>query len=339
MTALLISLTLPAAGTDFDPNADPDYGARPAPLGEAVRASGFFAHSLEAGTGVVDAVEVFNLTNVAASFDIYAADMVESSGGGLTAGPPDLEVTGPGTWVTPERGTVQVEPRSSARVDFTVDVPQGIAPGDYFASLLVEPRLPVGTGNIETRARIGLRLEIEVLGEVDLGVDLEPLTFVREGGEVRFELSATNTGSVTFASGGEVVVVGGSGDQVAGLNLEPSGRFVAPGEQITFSAVWGDPPLFGRYTAEAVLEAVVGNHLPVRFTSNTVTFWLVPWTLIVTGLLILGGVGWVLYASRERRGNWVRHRREERELLRDFRKRRRVEESGSDHPRRPTPVG
>ncbi len=339
MTALLLSLTLPAAGTDADPNAGPDYGARPAPLGEAVRASGFFAHSLEAGTGVVDAVEVFNLTNGAASFDIYAADMVQSTAGGLTAASPDLEVTGPGTWVSPKQGTVQVEPRSSARVEFTVDVPQGTAPGNYFASLLVEPLLPVGTGNIETRARIGLRVEIEVLGEVDLGVGLAPLTFVRESGEVRFELSATNTGSVTFASDGSVVVVSGSGDPVAELSLEPSGRFVAPGEQIIFQAVWENPPLFGRYMAEADLQAVVGNRLPVRFPSNTVAIWLVPWTLIGTGLLVLGGVGWVLYASRQRRGKWIRHRREERALLRDFRERRRVEESGSEQSRRRTPVG
>jgi hypothetical protein len=339
MTALLLSLTLPAAGTDSDPNTGPDYGARPAPLGEAVRASGFFAHSLESGAGMVDAVEVFNLTNVAASFDIYPADMVESSGGGLTAASPDLEVTGPGTWVTPKQGTVQVEPRSSALVEFAVDVPQGTAPGDYFASLLVEPRLPVGTGNIETRARIGLRLEIEVLGEIDLGVGLEPLTFVREGGKVRFELSATNTGSVTFASNGNVVVVGGSGDPVAELNLEPSGRYVAPGENIIFQAVWEDPPILGRYTAGAEVEAVVGNRLPVRFTSITVTIWLVPWTLIIAGILVLGVVGWVLYASRERRGKWVRYRREEKALLRDFRERRRVEESGSKQSRNRTPVG
>ena len=139
------------------------YGARPAP-GEGDRSSGSFALSVATGSATTDAVEIFNLTDEPAAFDVYAVDVESSSTGDRVAAARDAkQPTGPAAWIAVNVTAVEVPPRASALVAFTIAVPNDTPIGDHLAALMVEPHQAADAGTIVSRTRVGLWVEIEVL--------------------------------------------------------------------------------------------------------------------------------------------------------------------------------
>jgi hypothetical protein len=318
--------------------AGPSYGVRPANHADGERAGRLIAHALEVDTVVTDGVEIFNFTDEPASFEVYAADMVATSGDGLAPAPRDAEVTGTGRWLEPEQDEVEVAPHRSAVVPVTIEVPRGTVPGEHVAALLVEPVTEAGDQTIQARARVALQVRLDVLGEIDLGVQLGPLRWRRPDGAVHFVQRVTNGGNVTFVADGRVLLTDRGGRRMADLELSPADRTLAPDATVPFEAVWSDPPWFGRVTARAIVDAQAGERAPIGFEGGPVTFWIVPWTQILAAFALLALLAAILLASRDRRREWRARRREEREVLRDYRARRdaaRAEPDPSDHQ----PVG
>ena len=155
-TVLLLAIATPALATD-----GPTYGARPAP-GDGDRSSGTFNLTVGAGSSVSDAVEVLNFTKESATFDVYAGDVVPTTGGGQAPAARGSEITGAAAWVSVSHATVEVPPRSAATVPFTLTVPEGTSPGNHTAALLVEAQDPNDTGAITARTRIGLLIKLTV---------------------------------------------------------------------------------------------------------------------------------------------------------------------------------
>ena len=324
-TAVLCVVGL--AGIAIGAESTPDYGVRTARLNDAERPGNSFDHAVESSTSVTDAVEIFNFTDKTMVFDVYASDMVPLADGGLTAASRTDEVTGTGLWIVVSTDTVEVPPRESVLVDFDIVVPVGTPPGDQFAALLVEPETEPTGGSIESRTRIGIRVNIEVIGEVDLGVALGGLTSERLGGTVQYRLEVENTGSVTFEAGGIATVADWRGNQRAEIVFEPAGVFVAPGDQVVLVADWTDPPLFGRFDTTATVQATVGDRESVPFETGVLTVWIIPWALVISILVVVLIIAGILYAKRDSIRAWRERRRDERAMLKDYRRTR--DHSGS----------
>jgi hypothetical protein len=311
------------------------YTALPAHHGDPNLPRGHFVHSLEAGSEVTDAVRVYNLTTQPTTFDVYAGDLIERDDGGSSPAGRHEEVTGSGAWITTEVGTITIPPRSSELVPFTIAVPTEAAQGTHPAALLVERQGAEPRGPITTRARIALRVELEVLGEIDLGVQLGALERSREDGAVRFDLPVSNTGTVTFAADGAVLISRRAQSTPTEVALGPAGQAVAPDGTVVLHGLW-DAPMFGRVTAQPVVEATVGERPARQFVGEAVTFWLVPWSHLLLALALVALVIALLVATRDRRRTWRQHHREERHVLRDFREERKRREAGTrDQPPRP----
>ena len=171
VTALLLALATPAYA-----QGGATYAVRPAP-GDGDRSSGGFDLSVGTGSAVSDAVQIFNFTNDPATFDVYAADVVPTTGGSLAPAAREARITGPAAWITVDQATVEVPPRSSTIVPFTINVPVGTPLGNHTAALLVETQGSSDTGTIGSRTRVGLwvrvkvtEFESEVLGEESEGL-------------------------------------------------------------------------------------------------------------------------------------------------------------------------
>ena len=311
------ALLLLSAAQTPDPSM-PDYGARPAHYGNPDLPAGSYLHAVEPGITIVDAVEVFNFTAEPATILVYTSDLVRSTGGTLAPPGPDVEVTGAGTWLTPEHEEVTVAPRSSELVAFDLTAPAGTPPGDYAAALIVEPRAVPGAGNILNRARIAMRIDIEVLGEVDLGVVVGDVIWSRTDDGIRFTTPVTNTGAVTFSAAGYTQV---EGWRIAPTDLVvgPADLYPGPGSTVTLYADWENPPLFGHFRASTIVDATVGPRMPVRFVSAEIDFWIVPWGLIagILGAVLLIAVA--VFATRQPRQRRRERRLAEREVVRRFR--------------------
>jgi hypothetical protein len=322
-TALFFLVTATAVAAE----RETDYGARVAPTGDTTRT--VFAHAVEVGASVEDTLQIINYSDEPALFEVYEADMVASTGDVLVPASRDAGIIGAGAWLTPEVDVIEVAARSDALVDFTIEIPTGTAAGDYVAALLVERQEEQGSANIETRTRIGLRVEIEVLGEIDLGLILGDLGWDRFRGDIALSLPVANTGNVTFETMGSVSIVEGDGEPIAEMTMEPTTVFLAPGQNTELTAEWLDTPLFGKYEARATVTAVVGSRSPVEFLSEPVTIWIIPWMEIITVLALIGLLIWFFVATRRPRRRWAKHRREEKALIQEYRQRRKLEENTS----------
>lgn len=319
---IAVSMTL-CSGTAFAADNDSaDYGVRPAPVGDGSRPIDRIEHALEPGASITDSIQIFNFSDETAVFDIYSADMVATSNGGLAPASRDTEVVDEGSWLTVDVDTVELEPGDSTTVGFAIEVPMEASVGEHQAVVLVERHEPSGEGAIDVKTRVGLLVDVEVLSEIDLAATLGALSWDRDGSDVSFSVPFVNTGDVTFAASGVVSVTDGDGHEMAEITLLPDGRYVAAGEEAVLSAVWDDPPLFGRFEAEAMAEAVVGERAPVIFRSETVAFWLVPWVGLIVSVAVVIALMWLFYLLRPHLQKKARHRREEKALLRDFRRRR-----------------
>jgi LPXTG-motif cell wall-anchored protein len=160
IVALTIALLL-ATSTPVMAEDGASYGARPGP-GDGDRSSGTITVSVAAGAAVSDAVEVLNLIGEPATFDVYAADVVATTGGGRAPAARDVAVGGPGAWITVDQPSIEVPGRSGRLVAFTVEPPSSTPKGDYTAAILVEPQSTSDGGTIGTRTRVGLWVEISV---------------------------------------------------------------------------------------------------------------------------------------------------------------------------------
>ncbi len=286
-------------------------------------ALGFF-HSLEAGTTIEDGIEVLNHASVSEVFDVYAVDMVPSSNGGLAPAPRSVAPRGPATWITLRSGAAELEPDTSELIRFEVTVPTGTPPGEYKAALVVEPRSSADSGTVVSKTRIALPITTTVLGAVNLDIALGDLVFRHDDGSISFELPITNTGDVTFTASGDIDITGWLHSTPATIALVPEDLTLAPGEAATARAVWEDPPLIGRYDAVGTIMAVVGDRVPVPFTSAPTRVWLIPWSIIFATAAALAVIALVIRAQRPRWIEWRARHRDERAVLDEYRRQRRL---------------
>jgi hypothetical protein len=328
---LLPSSGLTSAWAQPDDPSGPEFGIRPVYWADTDLPGGHFSYALEPGASVDDAIEILNFSDDPLRFDVYGADLVTAQGGGFAPAARELPSDGAGNWIVPERTVVEVAPHRSVEVAFTVSVPERTEPGDHPGAIVVERQTePRQDAGITMQPRLAQRVLINVPGEVALGVELGELAVVRAGRQVRFELPVRNSGNVTFTTSGEVAV--GAWGRRRVLALEPAGLYAVPGGEAVVTAVWEDPPWYGRATAVATLDVVVGDDAPVRFSTEEARLWLFWWppVLLAVGLLMLALGLWRAPEPRRRLQRLAAERREDRAVLRDHRAERRARRHADD---------
>jgi hypothetical protein len=281
---------------------------------------------METGMLVTDGVEILNFERDGATFLVYGADLVPTTDGTLTAASRAAEVSGAGAWLTFPEEQIYVPGRSSVVAPFELRVPVGTPPDTYGAAVLVERDVDEGSATITSRTRLALRVSIDVLGVIDLQALVGQLAWIPAETGIRFTVPVENTGSVSFAAGGLVVLSDGS---ETGLPLRPVEPETVPGATVELRTVWSEPPWLGRLVAQPVIEATVGDRPPREFVGDQVTLWIVPWRdlgLIASGLVGLLVLLWVTRGPRRR---WWDRRREEHVAVEEVRARRRAMQAGS----------
>jgi hypothetical protein len=209
-------------------------------------------------------------------------------------------------------------------IKMTVDVPAGAAFGYYWA-VQFEPAAAstAAPGGASVRGAVAIftLLNADAPG-AKRSIDVTSFSVERRSYEflpVNFSVATHNSGNTHVAPTGNVFIKRG-GKQVGVLSLNPNGGFVLPGSNRIFTTAWSDgfpvykpvlgtdgqpvrdkngklkqhltwnfsqvPKLrFGHYTATLLLVYNDGTRdIPV---SGTVSFWVVPWRLILIILAVL----------------------------------------------------
>jgi len=218
-------------------------------------------------------------------------------------------------WVSPIP-ELDLKSKQMESLPVTITVPKSASPGGHYGIVRFTGTPPElkGTG-MSLSASLGSLIMLKVSGDIKDSLSLSDFYTSQNGQQNSFFESAPlvfnekiqNTGNMHEQPTGLVTVTDMFGKNVAKLGVNataPQGN-VLPGSTRLFtqaldSTVIGSKMLFGRYTA--VLSVKYGDKQPT--ITSTITFWVIPYKLIIAIIIVLIGIFFVLrYAIK----NYNRH--------------------------------
>ena len=192
-------------------------------------------------------------------------------------------VTEAASWVSMTDDSAELRARDTISVDYTVSVPETIAPGGYYVVLFAEtsPLSSSATGGVIPHNRVGNILYITVEGEVETAGELkqEPTApFVLSTG-LPLGVRITNSGGVHFVSEITFSINGITGKTLHQETLE---RYVLPQTERRILTSWEPSAPIGFYTIKT--SGVVAGE--TQTLPDQVVFFVTPWLLAALFLLI-----------------------------------------------------
>jgi hypothetical protein len=191
---------------------------------------------------------------------------------------------------------LRLAPQELKTAAITIKVPANAEPGGHFGVVrftAVPPDVQ-GTG-VALSASVGTLVLLRVAGSVTDSLSLASFTTSQGGqsgsffehGPVAFTVRLKNAGSVHEKPQGTIDVTNVFGKKVDSVQVNGMGGNVLPDSIRRFDQELSKKSLFGHYTAKLNLSYASG----AKKLSSQVSFWVIPWKLILlvlVGLVVLG---------------------------------------------------
>lgn len=205
-------------------------------------------------------------------------------------------------WINP-LAQLTLEPQRIRQLPVTIKVPANAAPGGYYGVVRFTATPPeLNETGVSLSASLGSLILVRVNGAASEKLEVEEF-FASEIAEnskakgifqsapIKFTQRIKNSGNVHEQPSGQVTITDMFGKKVAAVNVNLPPRNVLPAsirkfEQPLDKSVIGNKRLFGKYTAE--LKLTYGANK--QTVSETITFWVIPYTLIgiIIAALVVG---------------------------------------------------
>jgi len=290
--------------------------------------AGIFKYTVAAGSVKSGTVIVMNSGNEPLKVMVYASDQKVDDKGGITYTAPtraDLSaLASPATWTritmpanSKSLGNIpylELKPGERVPVDFTIEVPSNVLPGDHNVLIFFESfELPTkgATSQTQISGRLGARVTMRVKGTLVEKLEVRPFnvpSFVI-GSEVPYQFVVRNVGNVDQRIGGRVMLLDRGDNEVTrqtaingvtvfgGTNREATGTLVATKLPV------------GPFKVRIDVTKVDDQGHAVNAGADTITevrnVWLVPlWLLVALGaivVLLIGRLFWSFVARATRR--------------------------------------
>ncbi len=191
--------------------------------------------------------------------------------------------------------------RQIERLPVKINVPKDAAPGGYYAVIRFTAVAPDNTSQgLSLSASLGALVLLKVNGDAKEELKVEQFSAIKSNGAssslfesapITFVERLKNSGTVHEQPSGSIAITNMFGKKIANVNVNLPPRNILPNsirrfEQKLDSSVIGNTMLFGRYTATLKLSYGTNG----QTITDTVTFWVIPYTLIliiVIGLIAL----------------------------------------------------
>ena len=271
----------------------------------------FLAYSLDRGASAGDSVTLWNYSDVALTFHVYATDAFNNQDGEFALLPGDADPQAAGSWITLSTNYVTVAPQTRAEIPITISVPKDATPGDHAAGIVASVPTPT-VGADGSRAvvdrRTGTRVYVRVSGTVQPQLVVERMHASYSGsvnplgGHLTVDYTVRNLGN-TRMSARQVLrasdVVGRTVARVEGKRLQD----ILPGAAVRQHAVLDGVPAFLRAAATVDLRPVAPStgttdDLP-PVESYSAHAWVVPWSVLL--VLVVVAAGWRIRRRLRRR--------------------------------------
>jgi hypothetical protein len=190
--------------------------------------------------------------------------------------------------------SIDLEHNERARIPVTVSVPMDAEPGGRYGSLLVttvtknaeaDPSGGASAGSAIV-SRVGTLFFVTVPGEVNTEGELQSFATIPDRkfftqGPINFQLLFENKGDIHLSPYGDVRITNLFDEEVGFVELDP--WFALPKSLRVREISWDRELLIGRYTA----TANVNRGYDDIYDTQTITFWVLPWMIIVPIFLAL----------------------------------------------------
>lgn len=202
-------------------------------------------------------------------------------------------------WISPELQEFTLEQGQRMVFNITLRPPADIPPGGRYGAVLIDSRANDAEGGTQVKliTRVGALLLVRVAGPVDERGRLTEFTAPRllSSGPVDFSLAFENEGNIHQQPQGRIDIRNVFGTVVGTVPVE--GWYVLPQAIRRTTARWDRTWLWGPYTATAEISH---GRDTVGYVQATVRFWVLPWRVILIGLLAVVALWlvWRKYLSR-----------------------------------------
>jgi hypothetical protein len=209
----------------------------------------------EPGSHHVVTVVLGNTSPTVETIYAFAADATTAVNGGMVAATADSERTDISTWIDFEPVTAELQPGEGVEHEFSVDVPENAAPGQYIAALVIqnsEP-LPIEGNDVFTQTiRKAIAVFITVPGPVTASLEIGEPSFIERTDILMLVVPLNNSGNTLLKPSGTVSFLNDDGEAVASAPVALGSVYA--GHQTTMEIALRDRLPVGDYQIEVHLE-------------------------------------------------------------------------------------
>ncbi|HEY8886065.1 MAG TPA: hypothetical protein VIM31_01015 [Candidatus Microsaccharimonas sp.] len=213
------------------------------------------------------------------------------------------------TWVT-SIPDFSLKAHETKTITAVITVPANAEPGGHYGVIRFSGTSPTlnGTG-VGLSASAGTLFLIRVAGNVTEKLDLATFeattnskpSSLFEYGPITFLTRFQNTGNVHVQPSGTILVEDIFKNKVASLDINSEKGNILPSSTRRFESALNQKWLFGRYTA----TTTVGYGTQGQAIVETISFWVIPYKLILIGLALLVTIIYVFRRAVKRYNKYI----------------------------------
>jgi hypothetical protein len=271
--------------------------------------------TLDPGKSLQGTIRVINDTDQAQTYYASVQNFVPQGEEGQQQFLPETDTSGLASWISLDKTSFRLKSHEVQDFAWAIMLPQKAEPGGHYAAIFFST-LPQTNqdSSVGVGAKTGVLFLINVTGNIKEAATVESfhalshdnVIYAQETSffdrlPVNFELRVRNDGSVHVLPTGTIRITNMFGNTVATVPVNPSNGRVLPNSVRKVRSSWGPDDLpeqggfftefqsewkgfgLGRYTASA--DAAYG--LKHQALAASVSFWIIPWRLLLAAFLAL----------------------------------------------------
>jgi hypothetical protein len=170
----------------------------------------YFELTMAAGEAHQLSVEVGNFGPAEVRARTYAADVYSIVNGGFGAALFGAQPTGTARWLDYKTQELTLKPGRASRIDFRVQVPKGMPPGQYVTSLVAESVEPAqaGAGSVAINQvnRVAIAVAVQIPGPSHPVIEIGAVSYKFAAGVSFVSFAVANPGNRHLKPAGELIV-------------------------------------------------------------------------------------------------------------------------------------
>lgn len=209
------------------------------------------------------------------------------------------EVTGMelAQWITLSQNEITLEANQKGEVTFVMKLPSDASPGSHFGGVFISIEPPdIENSGAAVSYQVANIISIFVSGDVNETANIRQFStdkYFYGSKDVDFNLRIDNPGNVLVRPIGPLEIRNMLGQKIETMIFNDTQAAVFPGTDRSYSMSWEGQGLgFGRY--EAIVSAVYGEYGGKKTISSTVSFWILPMSIIGPAL---GALAFILLVT------------------------------------------